>query len=525
MSRTLSSSKNMLSALLGQAVTFGMAFIARLVFVKTLGEDYLGISGWFSTILSILSITELGVGTAIVVSLYAPLASGDEKRIDATMRLLRRAYTFVGLAVLAIGLALLPMLPLLIKETTELVDLRVVYLLFLFQSVFSYLYPAYKGSIFTADQKQYRNNLIGCAVSFAQTCLQIAMLLLFEGQTSYLLYVAMMLLGTVCKNWLIASRADRAYPGLLGAGKGEELTKEEKKGIFKNLFGLSLYRVSGTVLNATDSMVLGKYIGFAIIGLYSNYLLVITAVTTVLSMIFSSFTASLGNLSVIDDVKRKDFIFRCLNQMDGWLYGFSAVCLFVLLEPFVRLVFGAEWVFSDPYVKLIIAANFLTSGLLENTIVHKDAYGLFWQGRYRPIFSAGFNILLSILLVGPMGISGVLLATIISRLLTTWWFDPWMVHHYALKTSVKPYFLRTFVVIGVCVAAGGALFLLDSATGLTGTWLGFIAMMLLCMLVPNAIFYLLYRKTEEFQYLKSSALGLIKGIRGKAADQASGSSK
>ena len=518
-SRTRNSARNAAMSMLTQVFGLLLSFVGRLVFVRTLGQDYLGISGWFSNILSILSISELGIGTAIVVSLYQPLASGDEGRIRASIRLLRRAYFYVGLAVLALGLCLLPFLDVLVNKKTELVDLRVCYLLFLAQSVFSYLFGAYKTAIFTADQRQSRVNLMQCIVNAAVTICQMISLLLWR---NYYLYVVFLVAVAAAKNLLIARSANREYPYVrhvtrLREGEDDErlLPKSERKGIFRNLFGLSLYRISGTVLNATDNLVLGKWIGFAIIGVYSNYLLVITALTTAFQLLFQSFTASVGNLNVTGSPERKAFVFRCLNLLDGWLYGFAAICLFVLIDPFITLFFGADWRFTDAWVTPIIALNFLTSGLLETTILYKDACGLFWQGRFRPVFSAGLNIVFSIWWVQPYGIAGVLAATIVSRLLTTWWFDPWMVHHYALKTSCKGHFVQTLTIIAVSAALGAGLKWMQLSLWPLTSVVGFLVMIAVCTIVPNAVFWLLFRGKPEYVYLKEQATQLLGKLRRK----------
>jgi len=513
-SRAHHSARNAFVGVLCQMLTMALAFAVRMVFVRMLSKDYLGISGWFSNILSVLSISELGIGTAIVVSLYKPLATGDVPRIRASLRLLRRAYFYVGLAVLGLGLLLLPFLPALLNRQTDLVDLRAVYLMFLGQSVFSYLFWGYKSAIFTADQRQSRIHAIGLLMAVFSSVLQILALTLWR---NYYAYVAVFAATTALKNLLIAHSANRAYPYLCRVNRllpGEDdtaaLPREERRGIFRNLFGLGLYRFSGTALNATDSLVLGKFIGLAIIGIYSNYLLVITALTTALTLVFQSFTASVGNLSVTSDKERRYFIFRCLNLLGGWLYGFAAVCLLVLLDPLVALLFGPGWVFESPFVGLIIALNFLTSGLLENTIMHKDACGLFWQGRFRPLFSAGLNIALSLWWVHPWGIEGVLLATIVSRLLTTWWFDPWMVHRYALGAGVKGYVGQTAVVLAIALGCGAGLRALQAWLFPGATPAGLLAMLTLCLLIPNAIFYLVFHRRKEYTYVKEQALRLLR---------------
>lgn len=520
-SRTQHSARNALVGSLCQMLTMVLAFVVRMVFVRALSTDYQGISGWFANILSVLNISELGIGTALVVSLYKPLAQGDTFRVRATLRLLRKAYRYVGLAVLGLGLLLLPFLPVLINKQTDLVDLRLVYGMFLAQSVSSYWFWGYKAAIYTADQRQSRIHLISLLISVVSSTLQILALALWH---NYYAYVAVYAPAVILKNLLIAASANRDYPYLrrlspLLPGEDDQtsLPKAERKGIFKNLFGLSLYRLSGTVLNATDNLVLGKFDGFPIIGLYWNYQLVTTAASTIFSLVFQSFTASVGNLHVTGELERRRFIFRSINLLDGWLYGFGSVCLYVLLDPFVTLFFGADRVFTDPWVAPIIALNFLTSGLLETTIMHKDACGLFWQGRFRPVFSAGLNIILSLWWVHFWGISGVLAATIVSRLLTTWWFDPWMVHHYALQTGVRGYFLQTGLVMALAIACGGLLKALQGWLFPAFSLGGFLVMILLCLVLPNALFWAVFHGRPEYAYLKEQAERLLRKALGRKA--------
>ena len=510
--RTQHSTRNAVVGIVCQGITMILAFWGRKVFLDTLGDDYIGISGWLSSILSVLSITELGIGTAIVVSLYKPFATGDRAKIRATIRLLRRAYFYVGMVVLALGLSLLPFLPVLLNKETTLVDLRLVYLMYLFQSVSSYLFYGYKAVIFTADQRQSRIHFLTFLISALTTAAQMLSLVIW---CNYYLYVGIFVFSTVLKNLLIARSADRDYPYLKDIARRrpdeddeKHLPKAERQGIFRNLFGLSLYRISGTALNATDTLVLGKFMGTLVIGLYNNYMMVITAVTTVLTLVFQSFTASVGNLNVTDTPQRKHFIFRCLNLLDGWLYGVSSVCLFILLDPFVSLFFEQRRVFADERIVPVIVLNFLTSGLLENVIMHKDACGLFWQGRFRPIFSTVLNIVLSIWWVTPLGIFGVLLATVVSRLLTTWWFDPWMVHRHAFKTGVKNYVRQTLLVMGLTAICCVLLRLLVAWLFPTVTLWHFMLMMILCATLPNLVFFLAFRRSEEFAYLKEKGMGL-----------------
>ena len=501
--RTINSFKNILTGIFGHLFRIILEFGSRTVFIYVLGVEYLGVSGLFTNILSLLNLSELGIGTAIVYSLYKPLSENNVKIIQATMNLLKRAHFYIGCVIALAGSLLIPFLPKIIKSSIDLVNLNLIYLLYLFQSVSSYWFFAYKRSILEADQKKYIINLINYAVTTVTVVTQMVLLLVFR---SFLLYVLVGVISNITKNIVLSKKVDNLYPVLLEENQ-ERLPKKEKTLIYKNLVGLSMYKISGTVLNSTDNIIISSFINIAAVGLYSNYLMITNAIVTMMNLFFSSFTASIGNLNVTETNNKKEFIFRCLNFLNFWLYGFSAICLWVLFNPFISLWVGKEYVFED-YIVALIIMNFLTQGLQNAVILYKDACGLFWQGRYRPIMSASLNIIISIVLVRPLGIVGVLLGTILSRFLTTWWFDPWMVHRYVFNKPVGHYYFRYFRSLVIIILTGllvDAICLLFSGS----TWGNLIVKLIVCMIIPNTIFLLLFRKSEEFKYIMSALKSLV----------------
>ena len=500
--RTLNSIKNILTGIFGQLFRMVLEFGSRTVFIHVLGVEYLGVSGLFTNILSILSLSDLGIGTAIVYSLYKPLSENNVPAIQATMNLLKKAYFYIGCFIALIGSILTPFLPNIIKSSTDLVNIKLIYLLYLLQSVSSYWFFAYKRSILEADQKKYIINLINYMVTLVTVVTQMVLLLVFR---SFLLYVLVGVISNIIKNMFMSKKVDALYP-FLHEENQERLAKKEKTLIYKNLFGLSMYKISGTVLNSTDNIIIFSYINIAAVGLYSNYLMITNAIVTMLNLFFSSFTASVGNLNVMETDHRKEFIFRCLNFLNFWLYGFSAICLWVLFNPFIELWIGKEYVFGDSIVAFI-TMNFLTAGLQQAVILYKDACGLFWQGRYRPIASALLNIVISLVLVKPIGIAGVLLGTIISRFLTTWWFDPWMVHRYVFNKPVGHYYFRYFRSLIIIILTA---FLVDLVClpFSESTWSNLIIKLIVCIIVPNTTFLLLFRKSGEFIYIMNALKSL-----------------
>ncbi len=506
-SRTANSLKSAATAVGGQVLNILLKFVSRTVFINTIGAAYLGVNGLFTSVLTILNISELGLSTAIVYSLYKPLADGDQKTISATMNLLRRAYFVIGAVVLVMGVMLHPFLPYLMKGTTDLVDVDLVYALYVLNSVFSYWFYAYKSAILQADQKRYIISIISDLVVVWTASMQVVAL--FFG--SFVGYVVIQLLGNILQGLINAIVVNVYYP-YLKEYKKEELPKNEKTKIIKNVFATSLYKISSAVLSATDNLIISAKISTLVVGIHSNYVLILSAVTQLVQNIFSAFTASVGNLFAVESKEKSEFIFRCLNFLNFWIYGFCAVCLWNLFNPFIEIMWGKEMLFDD-WTVLCIVLNFLTAGLQNAVIGYKDACGLFWQGRYRPAASAALNIVVSLLLVKPLGVAGVFLGTIISRFLTTWWFDARLVHRHAFGISPKKYYLRYFLSLMRVCAVGALISFATLPLEKYSVYALFGVRLALCIVVPNVYFFIRFRKTEEFEYLLTKIKPMLKKIK------------
>lgn len=500
--RTVNSIKNIITSLGGQLLTLLLQFVSRTVFIHTLGVEYLGISGLFTNVISILNITELGIGTAIAYSLYKPLAEKDVKRIQANMNLLKKAYFWVGCIIAGLGLILIPFLPHIMKGTTNLVNVNVIYVLYVFQSVSSYWFFAYKSSLIQADQKKFVNNIIRYSVTLLTTVVQIVLLVLFK---SFLVYTIIGITSNLTINVLVARKVDKLYPYV--KGKNDQiLSKEERKSVFKNIFGMSMYKINSVIVSSTDNIVISTFISVVAVGFYSNYILIASSITTIAKLCFSGITASVGNLFASESKKKNEFIFRCLCFASFWIYGFCAICLWILFNPFITLWVGKDFLLGDSIV-LLIVLNFIMEGYQNISITFKDACGLFWQGKYRPVATAILNIVISLILAPRLGIAGVLLGTIISRLVTTWWFEPWMVYKYAFNMSSKKYFIRyLFAITAVILIAG--LIQIMSIPMSESTWLNLLIKAVFCISIPNGVFFLIFRTSDEFKYV----LGIVKQI-------------
>ncbi len=496
--RKFNSIKNIIYGVLGQVILIFSKFITNKIFINMLTVEYLGVNSLFTNILSILNISELGISTAVSFSLYKELANKDEKNISAIMNFYKRAYFIVGCIILVLGLIILPFIQNFINTDTVIPYLRLIFILYLLQSIVSYWFYAYKSTILIADQKQYivtnRQNLL----SVLTNILQIIILICFK---SFIFYVIIGVVFNILKNLVIARKVDKEYP-FLKNGKKEKVGEKQKKALYKQIIGVSTYKISGTVLNSTDNIIISKFINIATTGIYSSYLLIASAISNIANTIFNAMTASIGNLNATETKEKNEFIFKCLSFMNFWVFGFCAICLLVLYNPFITIWLGNEYTFNI-YIVILIVFNFLTDGLNQVVTIYKDACGVCWQGKFRPIVSATLNLVISIILVQYIGVAGVILGTILSRFLSTWWYDSRLIYKNVFEKNVVCYYKKYLKNLLIIILCGLICYKLSTIIVLNNEIFNFIVDCIICIIIPNILFYIFFKNTEEFKYLSN----------------------
>ncbi|MEW9501062.1 lipopolysaccharide biosynthesis protein [Jeotgalibacillus marinus] len=502
--RIQNSLKNMFFGLSGQIISLAMGMVVRTVFIYTLGIEYLGVDGLFTSIFLMLSLANLGFDTAMIFSLYKPLAESDTYKIQALMNLYKKAYRIIGGVVLLIGLSLFPFLSYLMNGETKIDNINTIYLLFLLQSVLSY-YFVYKQSIIIADQ---RNHIISKIHSIFIIISNLIIIIALVTIGNYVLVLSIQVAFRIIENVYIAKKADKLYP-FLKESNNASLTKPERKNFYENLYSLFLYKISGVVINGTDNIIIAIFAGITWVGIYSNYLLIITTITTFVGYIFYSITASVGNLNVNAGKEENYFIFRVMNFANFWVYGFCAICLWILINPFISIWLGEQYLLNMLIVFAIIL-NFYTAGMQNATTTFRETTGLFKKGKYRPIIAAIINIGISITLTQAIGIVGVFLGTVISRLCVYFWYDPYVIFKYVFHKSVKSHFTRymwfTLLVIVTAIICEFVVSLYSN-----NMLINFIYRLGVCLIIPNIIFFMVFRKSKEFIYL----LNIVKQIVNK----------
>ncbi|MDE7287171.1 MAG: polysaccharide biosynthesis protein, partial [Lachnospiraceae bacterium] len=162
MGRVQAAVKNIAFGQIGNFTTQILNFVLRTMFIHHLGDTLNGVNGLYTNMLSVLSMAELGIGTALNYSLYKPVARGDIEKIKSYMQLYKKAYRIIGIVVAVLGIACSPFLPYIIKnsEGIPVRDLTLYYYIFLFNTVSTY-FVSYKYSLINAEQKNYiQTNII-----------------------------------------------------------------------------------------------------------------------------------------------------------------------------------------------------------------------------------------------------------------------------------------------------------------------------------------------------------------------------
>ena len=510
-SRTSNSLKNMVFGLGGQVASLLLGFVTRWVFIATLGKEYLGVSGLFSNVLSMLSLANLGFGSAIIYSLYRPLAQNDHASVKGYMEIYRKVYAVMGVVVLLLGLALLPALPYLIEgEVTIGEDLRLLYVLFLLQSAVSYFF-AYKQSLLTASQQNRVISIYHTVFMVLRNVLETMLLLAFR---AYIPALVSMIVCQIAENIWLARVTDKKFPYLRDKSVEAVLTGEQKQALTKSVKAMFLYKISGTVINSTDSILISAFQGVVSVGLYSNYAYIVDVVRTFLSYIFNSMTASVGNYSVSESKERNVSLYYQLFFASFWIYGFTGICLGVLLNPFITLWIGNEYTLPG-WTVFVIVVNYYTACVQYASTTYREVTGMFQVGKYRPIIAAVLNLLFSVVLGKPLGIAGVLLGTILSRAAVYFWYDPYIIHKRVLEAPVQHYF-KWYAVYGASsLFAGIITFFACRILPIGHQIVHFSLSMTVCVIVPNGIFWLLFHKTQAYNGLKGYVQMILTVLREK----------
>lgn len=498
MNRSRNATRNIIFGVILKIYQLVLPFAMRTIIMYELGVKYLGLNSLFTSILQVLNLAELGVGSAMVFSMYKPIAHGYSKTICALMKLYKIYYRVIGLVVLASGLVLLPFIPKLIAgDVPDSINIYVLYLLNLLATVFTYWLFAYKNSILQAHQRQDVVSKVTIVTDTCKYILQIGMLFAFH---NYYYYVCVLLLSQIFNNILTAIVSNKLYPQFQAEGK---LPKETVKEINQKIKDLFTSKLGFTIVSSADTVVISAFLGLEALAIYQNYYYIINAVMGFVAIVYSSITAGVGNSMIVYDTEKNYRDYRIFTFLACWITAFCVSCFSGLFQPFMKLWMGKELLLPYPLV-ILLCVYFWVYEYIMMASVYKDAGGIWHEDRFRPLLSGLVNLSLNLLTVKLLGLYGIVLSTIISMVVIS---APWItsnIFKLIFKKSAKKYISKVGYYLFTAIVATTVTNIIIKFIPDNG-WLWFVVKAAVCVVVSNSIIFMMLLKVSEF----SDAVSLI----------------
>ena len=496
MGRVKFAAKNIAFGYISNILTLIGGFVLRTIFISHLGKTLLGVNDLYTDILSVLSMAELGVGTALNYSLYGPVARKEIDKVKSYMLLYKKAYRAIGCLIAVIGIAISPFLPVLVKNpgTIAAKELTLYYFIFLFNTVSTY-FVAYKYSLVNAEQKNYIQTNIITITKLLTMGIQILIIVCTGNFVLYLIAAAVV---ELLQKIFVSIYLNRLYPYLKDK-EVEKLSKQETGEIVTKTKALFLHKIGDVARLQTDSTIISAFIDVGLVGILGNYKMVISSVSNFVNIIFNSVLSSFGNLIATESKEKQYQAFRIYRFMACWIYGFSAVGFGMLLTPLITLWLGQEWALGTAVINCMLIDYYFKGDriVLSN---FKTAAGVFEQDKYLALIQGVVNLIISIVLVMQIGLVGVYIGTIVSGLIANV-TKPYIIYKHILQKPVKEYYLDSVKYFAVMLGTIMIFMYLKKLLMTEVTYITFALMFIVITVIFNGLYLLLFRKTNEFQYL------------------------
>lgn len=496
--------KNAATTVTIQLVKNLLDFVGRIIFVRVLGAEYLGVNSLFTQILTVLSFAELGVGNAMIFSLYKPLAEKDREKIKSLMRLYALSYRIIGIVIAVAGLCIIPFLDLIVGEVSYVKEnIVVLYLLFLINTVVSYFF-VYNRSLIVADQKTY---LVSVYTEMFHALRVIAQSIFLVVTKSIIPYLVIMIICTLLNNLFVTHKANTLYPYLKDKD-AVPLDKSETKGILSNVKALVVYKIGTIMLESTDSIFISVLVNVLTVGLYTNYKMIINVFKTVGNQVMESIIASIGNLNAEATKEKKLTVFNDIYYINAWFYGFTAVGLGLFLTPVIKIFFGADNYIAETAV-WASCLYYYVANLHYPCYAFRTTSGLFVYGKFVPLACTILNVILDIVLGIKFQLVGIVLASVISRMLTFEIIDPLLVFKRVFNHNPIGYFVKYILYFIITAVDAVACYFVINHIPIDGI-LGLIVKVIVVTIVYNLIFLLVTCRSASFADVKNRMLNMIK---------------
>lgn len=491
--RTYNAKRNVISGIVLRVYQLLIPFVMRTALLYLLGVEYLGLNSLFTSVLQVLNLAELGVGSAMIFSMYKPIAENDTELICALMNLYKKYYRIIGFVILVIGIILVPFIPKFINGgIPQDLNIYILYILNLFATVLSYWLFAYKNSILLAYQRVDISNKVLLFTETIKYILQLIMLLFFH---NYYYYIIVILVTQLLSNVITAYIANKMYPQFKPKGN---LTKTQRSIINQRIRDLFTSRIGMVIVNSSDTIVISTFLGLTVLATYQNYYYLITAIIGMISTIFNACMAGIGNSLIVESPKKNYKDFCKLSFIITWITGFCTICFLCLFQPFMTLWVGEKFLLDFPIV-VLLCVYFYVYEINQLLNLYKDASGMWHEDRFRPLITALTNLILNIILIQFCGLYGVIFSTVFSMVFIGM---PWLLYNIFSVLFERKYLwsyvkqIMYYLIVTICISFITFLFcsLINYSSINT-----IIFRLIICTLMSNFMFLIVYKNNNIFQ--------------------------
>ena len=480
-------------------LSFAVSLLSRTFFVRYLGNENLSLQGLFTNLITVISFTELGLGSASVYCLYKPIAENDFIKVKSYLSYFVKLYSYVAGASFILALCFLPFIPQMIDAelsfSTFYVDL--IFILFVLNSIFSYLFIQYK-LLLVADQQNYITVIITQIVHVPLVVFQIFYL---AQSSDYIGFLLISIAETILVATIIATYTKKKYPHIFKA-EYQLLASEEKINVKVNVVSIFYYKLGSVLLNGTNNIIISIFIRTILVGICSNYLLIIDAVNHMITQCFCGLSASIGNHTVLANRNEQEKVFRQLDVLCSIVFSLACICFGVLLNPVIRVWLGAEFVLEGPTLYAIVVTYYVAG---VNTIpsLYRTSLGLFRRARYYPIVAAVVNVILSVALAKTMGLIGVFISNAVVKLLFYTMVDSRLIYKYGFDITPLRYYGKYFIRLIVLVVGFIVIQWIMSYISIPISLWQLLVYSVVCGIVTLLFYVIVYSRNEDVRLLAS----------------------
>jgi O-antigen/teichoic acid export membrane protein len=501
--RTKKAAINGLIGILTYLISFLPAMLVRKIFLVQLGEELLGLSSLYTNIISYLSIIEMGIGSAIIFSLYKPFAEGNRVKVKGYIDYYAKFYKIVGVIILLVGIGLLPFLHIFINDNIDMTKATIYFVLFLINTVISYLF-SYKLCILNVAQEGY---IVSIGTVISKVLIAILQIVILKLYSSFWWYITIQIIVNLIYYIVLNRYIDKKYTWLKNT-QGR-IEKDEKNNLIKNVKALFMHKIGYVVVFSTDNLIISSFINLSSVAKFNSYNMIIAAIQGVINTAMAAITPSIGNLLVGNDKEKSLSVHKKLFFMNFWIVSFVTISLYNTISQFINVWLGKDQLL-DIFTVNIILINLYFQLMRSSVEQFKEGSGNYYQDRYASFIEAFINLVFSIILVRKIGIAGVFVGTLISNISVIFWVKPMITYKYVFNKPLRNYFYMYFKYLSIAILPLLTTHFLTKDIKQSVLLKDFIFNCIINIVVINGAYLIIFRKNKEFIYFKNLIIGKFK---------------